>query len=111
MMGKRLCENDPSFKSHEDYYESIADEGQEEETEESESGYDAAVIENVTEYEENTVAAKLPKHWILQSVRLDPRSLGLGAARPGRASCHVQATHSMHQCQYMFIFLSGPDYS
>ena len=83
-MGLKRGENDPTFAAHEDYYDSIETENSDDE----DSGYDIAVIENVPEYKEKTVEARLPKSWRLMSARLDPRCLGLGAARPGSASFH-----------------------
>ena len=98
-MGLRRKEGDPTFLSHEDYFDSLADD------EDENSGYDIAVIENVTEYQEKTVGSRLPKNWTLMSCRLDPRCLGFGAARPGSASFHCTGRAAFHDTARSRLFI------
>lgn len=69
-MGLRAKERGPSAAVHKAYYSNMDC-----------SSCLILVIENVPEYEERVVRASLSKHWTLVSVRIDPRILGLAAAR------------------------------
>ena len=60
------------FATHQAYYERVA------------PHQDVIIVENVPEYQENTVMGCLPggnRVWRMKSIRLDPRVLGLPTAR------------------------------
>ena len=69
MMGRRRKTADPAFQTHTSFYENFAvDE-------------DLNIIENVTEYGIEIVEQALGPAFAVRKVQLDPRILGLGAAR------------------------------
>lgn len=71
-MGKKEKEFGPSWRTHSSYYDNM-----------KKSKIPILIIENVCEYEERLVQKSLGCGWKLQSIRVDPRSLGMAAARPG----------------------------
>ncbi|CAK9112300.1 PABC domain-containing protein, partial [Durusdinium trenchii] len=71
-MGLRQGTNTVGFATHQAYYERVA------------PHQDVIIVENVPEYQENTVMGCLPggnRVWRMKSIRLDPRVLGLPTAR------------------------------
>ena len=81
MMGARRQTSDVKFRTHEAFY-TVAPRCS-----------DILVFENVAEYHEAYAVARLPAEWICQSVKLDPRVLGLGASR---ARIYILAYNSSH---------------
>lgn len=73
MMGRREREQGAAFQTHRAYFENTAPK------------QDVLIIENVPEYSESLVMTHLQKYcgdvFALHSIRLDPRMLGMGAAR------------------------------
>ena len=69
MMGKRLRTDAAQFQTHEALYENVS------------PGMDIQVVENVPEYSEDVVKSRLPAGFDMKSMKIDPRILGLPAAR------------------------------
>ena len=70
LMGRRRKEQDISFRTHEKYYQEYG------------KSNSVLIVENVTEYSEEIVAARLGPSWRIQATRLDPRIFGMGVSRP-----------------------------
>ena len=68
-MGKRLQTNAVQFETHEALYEDVSPE------------VDIQVVENVPEYSEDVVRSRLPADFDMKYMKIDPRILGLPAAR------------------------------
>ena len=68
-MGKRLQTNAVQFETHEALYENVSPE------------MDIQIVENVPEYSEDVVRSRLPADFDMKWMKIDPRILGLPAAR------------------------------
>ena len=68
-MGKKKGTSDPDFKCHKEYYKKI------------EFTHSAMLLENVPEYKKEIILSALGKEWSLKSLVIDPRVLGIPAAR------------------------------
>jgi hypothetical protein len=68
-MGKKLGTSDPVFATHESFYEATS------------VDCDVCIVENVTEYSPDHARKGLGPGWEIQFEKLDPRILGLPAAR------------------------------
>eukprot|EP00435_Cladocopium_sp_Y103_P057440 s810_g19.t1 len=68
-MGNRLLTNAVQFETHEAMYENVTPE------------VDVQLIENVPEYTDGVVKKRLPEDFDMKSFKIDPRILGLPAAR------------------------------
>lgn len=82
-MGNKEREFGPSWQTHSSYYDNM-----------KKSKIPVLIIENVCEYEEQLVQKCLGRGWKLVSIRVDPRSLGMAAARQGfrkGSLCHSQS--------------------
>ena len=81
MMGNRTGALHPAHASHETYYAIQKD---------KHKGSNLLIIENVCEYEEQTIQQSLGPHWEVQSICLDPRLFGIPAARARRFAVCVR---------------------
>lgn len=70
MMGRRQQDLGPSFVVHKAFFKNMRN-----------SKNSIVVVENVPEYSEALVQRELGCEWALESVRLDPRVLGLPTSR------------------------------
>lgn len=68
-MGKKTGTADPRFKCHKEYYKKIK------------FTHSAMLIENVPEYGEEIILQSLGDEWSVKSLVIDPRVLGIPAAR------------------------------
>ena len=69
MMGKRLQTADPAYQTHKAHYSWAS------------SCHDILIVENVCEYDQELVQKELGRGWRIAAAKVDPRILGLGAAR------------------------------
>lgn len=68
-MGKKTGTSDPRFACHKEYYKKIK------------ITHSAILIENVPEYGEEIIRSSLGKEWSVKALVIDPRVLGIPAAR------------------------------
>lgn len=68
-MGTRKGQDDPRFAGHESYYDKYK------------AICDIFIVENVVEYGDVITKDRLGEEWEVESLKLDPRNLGLGVAR------------------------------
>lgn len=68
-MGKKLGKKSPAFKCHRKYFQ------------QAKATADVLVVENVPQYQCSTVEEELGEDWKVRSCIIDPRIVGLPAAR------------------------------